>query len=886
MTGPLNPVMIILPSEMKIRTCFIVFVLYVLLSPKAQATKADPTKRITKEYVATRILSGAPHIDGIPDESCWKEGEWAGDFVQRTPKGGDKATFGTVFKILYDERNIYVAFRCNDPEPEKIMRLVGKHDELKGDAVGIAFDSYFDQRSGFEFDVTAAGGKVDMSIVDDGQSFNFNWNAVWYAKAAVNDSGWTAEIMIPFSQLRFSNKDVQTWGLHVTRRIYRYNEEDNWQWIPLDAPGMVHLFGELKGIEGIRASSRIELMPYTVGKIRLSEPQAGNPYATGVDKNINAGFDAKVGLSSNFTLDLSVNPDFGQVEADPSLLNLTVFEPSFEEKRPFFIEGANMLQFSTGASSLFYSRRIGSAPKYNPALGPGEYSRIPDRTAILSAAKVTGKTENGLSVGLLQCITADEYALIRDADGKESREKVQPLTSYAVSQIRKEMNHGNTLAGGILTSTNRFFKDGPLDFLNKNAYTGGFNILQQFHDKTYYIKFAAAGSYINGDSTAMIREQTSSARYYQRPDNSYRKLDSTLHFMSGSSGELMMGKQGNGHFVYYERLRWITPGYESNDLGFLNSSDILEQKTAVSYKENYARKFYSKYSFFSEHGDQWDFSGRSINSWTEVYGSIIFKNYQELSGGVVHYYNQNNARILRGGPMMKLPSYFNTYFDLSSDDRKKLWTSFHFGHFDYHDGISHSAIYTLNLNWKAGNAVTLGTSFTFNPLINDYQYVAVSNGKYILGRLKQETAYLTLRAGIYLTPEISIQYYGNPYFSTGNYSDLKKVVKPMSSNYRDRFQSFSPGDIALQDNRYTVRDVSDGSVLTFASPDFMYHEFHSNLVFRWEFRPSSNLYLVWTHGRTSYENQSGGNMSDATRGFFSIYPENVFLVKFVYWFSI
>ncbi len=837
-------------------------------------------------YHTSRITGEIPKIDGIPDDSCWEDGEWSGDFLQRTPRGGDKASFQTFFKILFDDKNLYIAFRCEDPDPEKIMRLVGRHDELKGDAVGIAFDSYFDHLTGFEFDVTAAGGKVDMSISDNGKSFNFNWNAVWYAKAAVNDSGWTAEIMIPFSQLRFSNKEVQTWGLHVTRRIYRLNEEDNWQWVPLDAPGMVHLFGELKGISGITGSSPIELLPYIVGKARFSKPESGNPYATGSEPGGSAGLDAKVGLSSNFTLDVTLNPDFGQVEADPALLNLTVFEPTFEEKRPFFIEGADMLQFSTGAGSLFYSRRIGSSPKYNPSLQDNEYSKVPSQTTILSAAKVTGKTERGLSVGILQCFTANEFAKISDEDGNEYRKKVQPLTSYSVGQVQKEINDGNTLIGGILTSTNRDISDEQLKFLNNNAYTGGFNFMQQFHNKTYYVKFSAAGSYINGDSTAMIREQTSPARYYQRTDNNHRSVDSTLHAMSGSTGQLLVGKQGNGHFTYYERFRWVSPGFESNDLGYLNISDFFEQKTAVSYKENYARKFYSKYSFFTEHGDQFDFSGKVIYSWTELYASIILKNYQKLSGGVVHAYNQNNPGTLRGGPMMKLPSSFLTYFDLGSDDRKPFYSTFHFGHSSYLDGISKSTVLTFNLNWKAGTAVNLGTAITYNPLVNDYQYVAATGGQYILGRLRQETAWFTFRAGIYVTPEISFQYYGNPYYSAGNYSSLKRVTDPDAKQYADRFYYYSDDQITLQNQQYTVADPSVDGLLTFKNPDFQYHEFHSNFVFRWEFRPSSNLYLVWTHGRTSYESISGKDMSNAARGFFRIYPENVFLVKFIYWFSI
>ncbi len=841
-----------------------------------------------RTFQTTQIISDAPRIDGFLNDPCWEEGNWSGDFVQRTPKSGAVASQNTIFKILYDDRNLYIAFKCFETEPDKIERQIGKRDQLKGDAVGIAFDSYYDQRTAFEFDVTAAGGKVDMIGTDNGQSWNFNWDAVWYAKTALFDSGWTAEIQVPFNQLRFSDKDEQIWGLHVTRRIYRFAEEDNWQLIPVDAPGMIHLFGELKGIKGISKKAHIELLPYTVGKIKFSKKETGNPFATGVDKTISAGFDAKVGLSSNFTLDMTVNPDFGQVEADPSELNLTVYETIFEERRPFFIEGRNLLEFNTNAGSLFYSRRIGSPPRYNPLIEESEFSTKPAETSILSAAKITGKTQNGLSLGILQCLTANEYATIRNINDDERHVKTQPLTSYSVAQIQKDFSRGNTVVGGIITSTNRIFDEPQFNFLNKNAYTGGFNILHQWHEKTYYVKFSGSGSYIGGDTSAMIETQRSPVRYFQRPDNKYMSVDSSLESMAGTCGELLIGKRGNGRFTYYERFGWSSPMFETNDLGYLSKSDFIDQKTAFSYKVNDPKNFYVKYSLFTEQVFRWDFSGKNQVNWVEINGSILLSNYWGGSGGIVYQYGINDPRILRGGPSMKLPSFYNPYFNVYSDQRKKFSGQFNYVGNLYNDGLSKTGNYKLSNTWIAGHAITIGSALTYQPGIIDYYYVTTTGNKYIMGKLKRETAYLTLRIGVYITPEVSIQYYGNPYFSVGKYSNFRKVIDPNADNYRDRFYYYSDDEINFNSisNKLEINDLNDNTSFSFTNPDFQFRELHSNLVFRWEFRPSSNLYLVWTHGRSRYNNVSGGSLSSTASGLFDIYPENVFLIKLNYWFPL
>ncbi|MGE5395811.1 MAG: DUF5916 domain-containing protein, partial [Candidatus Saccharibacteria bacterium] len=352
-----------------------------------------------KVYTTTRLTTEKPVIDGVLNDPCWQTGEWSGDFIQWIPNEGAKPSQDTKLKILYDNKNLYVAIRAYDSEPGKISRKAGRRDEMTGDIVGINFDSYHDHRTGFEFSVTAAGQKIDLLLTNP-MNGDMNWNAVWYVKTGMEDSAWVAEYEIPLSQLRYSNKDEQVWGMHLWRWIDRLSEESDWEKQSLSGPGMLYSFGELRGIQGLPRSQRIEIMPYAVGKLKTFEKVPLSPFANkGRQWLGNAGLDAKIGLSSNFTADLTVNPDFGQVESDPSVMNLTAFETFYEEKRPFFLEGKNIFNFDMGDDGIFYSRRIGQAPDYRPKLQDNQYMKYPDNTSILSAVKISGKSAKGLAVG-------------------------------------------------------------------------------------------------------------------------------------------------------------------------------------------------------------------------------------------------------------------------------------------------------------------------------------------------------------------------------------------------------------------------------------------------------------------------------------------------------
>ncbi len=364
-----------------------------------QFASADSSEK--KTYVTNNINPRPPVIDGILDDPIWDKVAWGGDFIQRSPNEGEEPSQATAFKILYDDRYIYVAVMAYDDEPEKIERRMTRRDDIEGDWVEVHFDSYFDQRTAFGFMVSVAGVKGDFVISDDGDNWDYTWDPIWYVKTGTNEKGWAAEIRIPLSQLRYGKKADQIWGLQVTRRIFRKQETSQWQLIPQKASGWVHMYGELYGIKGIKAQRQVELTPYTVGKMQRFKREEGNPFATGGLENLYGGLDGKIGLTSDLVLDFTINPDFGQVEADPSVVNLTAFETYYSEKRPFFIEGRNILSFqimggdgSFSRDNLFYSRRIGRSPQYYPDTEEGEFLDMPENTTILSAFKITGKTKS------------------------------------------------------------------------------------------------------------------------------------------------------------------------------------------------------------------------------------------------------------------------------------------------------------------------------------------------------------------------------------------------------------------------------------------------------------------------------------------------------------
>lgn len=839
-------------------------------------------------YKTMRLTTEKPTIDGVLNDACWETGEWAGNYTQWVPNEGAKPTYPTYLKVLYDDKNIYVAMRAVDYEPDKILRRAGRRDEWAGDAVGICFDSYFDHRTGFEFDVTAAGQKIDL-IITNPWNADHNWNAVWTAKVGMEDSCWVAEYEIPLSQLRYSTDKKQVWGMHAWRWIDRLQEESDWEPQSSTSPGMLYLFGELHGIENIPKYRHIEIMPYTFGKLNTFEKEPDNPFAeTGRRWSVNAGIDAKIGITSNFTADLTINPDFGQVESDPSEMNLTAFETRYDEKRPFFLEGKNIFNFELDNEvNLFYTRRIGHSPAYEPELDSNEYLRYPENTTILSAVKVSGKTANGFSLGVLQSTTANEYA-IKDSLGEKTNLKVEPLTSYTLARIQQDFKEGNTMLGGIFTATNRGINNVHLEYLNREAYTGGVDLLHHWKDKEFYVDAKLIGSMVEGAPNAMINLQESSARYYQRADAKHIKFDSTRNRLSGYGGKIRIGKVSKGLWRYFTELNWRSPGLELNDLGFMHQADIITQKNSLSYFVNHPVSVFRTYSVGIEETNKWDFGGRYLFTEILVNGSVQFLNKWSVNTMIRYTTPSLDTRILRGGEAMKTPEVWFNHFYFQTDYSKKIAFSFH--------SDASLSVNKLYRYYKIEPTITVMPvsnlkfyiSGRYENMINEWQYIntkTVNNEyRYILGKVDQRNLNLTFRVDYIVTPELSIQYYGSPFASVGKYSKLKQVTDPKAKSYKDRYNLINP---ELVEGNYEVSESNDGIIdYTFENPDFDFSQFRSNLVFRWEYRPGSHLYLVWSHEKTYDDKPAGTSLDNAFSNMMDIVPFNIFLIKFNYWFSL
>lgn len=844
-----------------------------------------------KSYKASPIQK-APVIDGILDDEAWNEGGWVGDFIQHEPFNGTSATQKTEFKIVFDENNLYVAFKAFDTSPDSIVRRMTRRDDQDGDVVGLAIDSYHDLRTAFLFSVSAGGVKFDRMMTEDGENEDDSWNPNWWVKVGLNENGWAAEMKIPFSQLRFSKNANSAWGLEVFRQIFRKDELDLWQHIPKDAPGLVHLFGEMPGVETIQPKKIFDITPYGVAKAEHYKSEPGNPFADGHDAKLNAGLDAKIGVTNNLTLDMTINPDFGQVEADPSQVNLSAYEVFFQERRPFFIEGANITTFGIGIGdggvgndNLFYSRRIGRRPSLFPSLENGEHVFVPQFTPILGATKLTGKTGNGLSVGFIESVTAREMAEI-DHDGKRRMETVEPLTNYFVGRVQKDFDQGNTLLGGMMTATNRDLDEFTRDYFHRSAYSGGIDFTQFWKNKSWMFNVNAAFSQVNGSEKAIEATQRSPVRFFQRPDNDYVNFDTTRTSLTGSGGRMQLLRQ-KGHWSAIAVLLWKTPGFELNDIGYLRQSDQLFSLIWGQYRVWEPKSFYRSYSISADFYRIWDFGGNHQSDGLEANGSINLKNYWWLNFGTNLSFAGISNNMLRGGPRMKLPGSANAWMNISTDQRKNL---------SFNVSASVQQGFEKNLyNWYVGSGIVYKPvnvlSLSFNPAysvaFDELQYVTkkslTQEDRYIFGSIDRKTVSASLRISFNITPDLTLQYWGQPFVATGKYSDFKYISSPFASKYEDRFVVYSSDQLAWRNNENQIDENRDGNVdYSFGKLDFNVQEFLSNFVLRWEYSPGSAVYFVWNQTRSGFISTGDLQVAENLSDLFSEKPHDIFLVKFSY----
>jgi len=854
-----------------------------------------------KQYKATRITE-APVINGILDEPEWNSGEWIDDFIQHEPYNGKTASQRTEFNILFDDDNLYVGIRAFDTSPDSIVNRLTRRDEVDGDLVAIIVDSFHDLRTGFAFGVSSAGVKYDLMFTNDGENEDESWNPNWWVKTSLNAEGWVAEMKIPFSQLRFDKNSGNIWGFEVARILYRKDETDCWQHNPKDSPGMIHMFGELTGLDGIKPRKIFDVTPYGVARSEKFKAEPGNPFReTGKLTGLNGGIDAKIGVTNNLTMDLTINPDFGQVEADPSVVNLTAYETFFEEKRPFFIEGNNITNFNIGLGdgdvgndNLFYSRRIGRRPQGNFDMEEGWHSDMPVFTTILGAAKLTGKTKDGLSLGFVDAITANEKAEI-DTSGGRTYQTIEPLSNYFVGRVQKDYNEGKTIIGGIVTGTNRDLDARLGDIMHKSAYSGGFDFTRYFNDKSWMFNISTAFSQVNGSKEALQMTQKSSARYFQRPDNDHTEYDPERTSLAGSGGKIMLQKL-NGHLFLMGSVLWRSPGFEINDLGYIQDVDEILTVLAAGYSEWEPKGIYRDYNFNADIWTTHNFGGQRVGTGFEWNGSMGFKNYWDAWTGGNISIAQLSAGTLRGGPMMKIPGNLRFYGGFSTDYRKKLNVSIR-ANISLGLEKNSGSLYTeLDFTYKPFNFLYLTFSPEYNPSFADLQYVTTKSyggsDKYIFASIHRKTISASFRINVNISPDLTLQYWGQPFVATGKYHDHKVILDPMADRYTGRFWTFTSAQKTFHEvsNSYEIDMDLDGNTdYQIKNPDFKVREFLSNLVLRWEYTPGSTLYLVWSQNR-SYSNGMGemsyfsdlGDLFNRDNNM----PHNIFLIKFSYRFGL
>lgn len=848
-----------------------------------------------KEY-NTRKTTAPLIIDGNLDEEAWKLATWKEGFQMYYPYDSKKPSEKTSFAIIYDEDFVYVAMRAKDANPELITKRLTRRDDLDGDWIGIQFDSYNDLQTAYGFNVSVAGTKRDVFMSEDGDSQDESWDPIWWVETNITNDGWVAEMKIPFSQLRFVNSFEQTWGIQVQRYIHRNEEISLWNHKKRDDPGWVHHFGKMNGLIDIKPKKVFDLYPYAVGSFSSYEKEDDNPFSDGSDWNQNVGLDGKIGLTNNLTLDFTINPDFGQVEADPSSVNLSGFELFFEEKRPFFIEGSNIINFplmfgdgDLAWENLFYSRRIGRQPHYDPDLEDGEYAKVPDFTNIIGAAKVTGRTENGWSIGVLESLATTENAVLQNSEGDSWGETVEPMTNYAAASLQKDFGKGNTLLSGMFTATNRMIKSEHLNYLHKEAYSGGVDFTKYWKDKSWFFGAKASFSQVSGDSTALINTQRSTTHNYQRPDATHISLDSSRTSLSGYSGLVSLGKTGGGRFRFVVATAFKSPGYEINDIGFVRRSDNIFNLIWMGYRINEPFSIFNNIGININQWSNFDFGGTYLGTGGNTNSFATFENNYEMGLG----FNINTQGLstshLRGGPAYLLPGSTNQWIWLGSDGRKKIRVNLFASNSGGFDNYYHRNSFEMGISVKPSNNIMISISPEYRISTNEQQYVgeAEYNGgmRYILSTIEQQTISASLRVNWNLTPDLSLQYWGQPFFATGDYNTFKYVDDPRNSEYQKRFVTYTDNQISMneEDEIYEIDETLDGVTdYTFDIPDFNTKVFLHNLVFRWEYRPGSVLFFVWSQNRQDYTSDANVPFNDNFHDMFDFKPHDTFLLKLSY----
>lgn len=859
----------------------------------------DSTAVISKKiYVTTSIgQEQPPTVDGLLNDPAWNLVEWGGDYIEFQPDENTPPSYQTKFKIVYDSKNLYIGVRCYDAEPDKIVKRLSRRDGFEGDFIEFNIDSYHDKRTAFSFTTSVSGVKGDEFVSNNGNNWDESWNPIWYTKTNIDEEGWTAEFRIPLSQLKFGGEENQVWGLQSTRRIFRAEERSLWQRKPIDQPGWVSEFGELHGLKKMEPQKQLEIQPYTVTSGETYEAEEGNPFRDGSESDFTVGLDAKIGVTNDLTLDLTVNPDFGQVEADPSAIALDGFQIFFREQRPFFVENKNIFDFrlseseagnTFGFDNLFYSRRIGRSPQGSVDTADDEFVDQPDNTPIIGAAKFSGKTKDGWAIGVLESVTARRFAVIRNENGEEREEMVEPLTNYVVGRLQKDFNNRNSYIGGIFTGTNRDNLTEELDFLHKSAFSGGLDFKHQWANRDWYVEGNVIFSHVKGSQEAIENTQESITHLFQRVGADHVEVDPNKTSLTGSGGNVQIGKVGNGHWKFESGGTWRSPELELNDLGFQRQADDIRHYTWIGYQTLKPDSTFRRVGINYNHWTAWDFGGNhnylqfNTNSWQN------WKNNWFTNVGFNYAPIEYDVFALRGGPRLRQSPWMSFWNSINTDNRKKVrFNAFHNGRKAV-DNSFRSYYVEAGLTYQPINALRI-SAFPSIRINNDkLQYIdnfddINGSARYLNGEIDQRTLSMSFRLNYTINPNLTIQYWGQPFISRGRYSNFKHINAPNAKRFEDRFTSYSSDQITLVDGTYGVDENLDGTEdFSFDDPDFSFVQFRSNLVIRWEYIPGSEIFLVWSQDVSKDGDPSAGLLPSLGDNIFGQRPQNIFLLKATY----
>lgn len=842
--------------------------------------------------------AGSISIDGKLDDPAWAAAPRQTGFVQRFPKDGSKPTLETGFAILYDDDAVFVGVWADDPRPDLIRALLTRRDvDAPADAVTVQFDSYHDRRTAYAFQLNAAGVQRDLLLFDD-SSQDDTWDAVWTGDVATTATGWTAEYRIPLSQLRFASNETQQWGLQVVRVIGRTGEQDSWSPWPRSAPQVVSKFGVLDGIDHLKPATRLELLPYASAGIDRMPVEAGDPLndRTGFRRGI--GLDLKYGLGPAFTISATLNPDFGQAEADPSQVNLSVNELFFAEKRPFFLEGMDLfklpLRNNDGGEAAFYSRRIGAQPSDPDA--DFTYIKRPETTTIYGAAKLTGKTSSGWSVGVLDAVTGQERAEIitpavaaaPDAAAVDSMRQepvVAPLTNYMIARVKRDFGDGKTSIGASATAVNRKLAGTGLEAtLRDQAYTGGLQATHRWADNAWTANLSFLGSWVHGSKEAIAATQQSARHFFQRPDATDVHFDPNRTSLSGTSAKWMIGQLGDTkHWRYGFGGDLRTPGLELNDAGFQQSSDRVTPFVLLQYHEDAPSEHLLNWGLSADVFEVNTFEPRLLQYGLEYNGNVQLSNYWQIFAGGNIDRSRWATTALRGGRTLRVdPGLFN-FFSINTDTRKPVWFALNLngGH------NPTSGAYEGGLDLGATVQARSNLDFFVGPAIyarnNPMQYVDrigpadALDSNFIFARIHETDVSMTLRVSWAFSPHLTLQAYGQPFISSVHYNQFKDVNNPGAEHYADRFRMLSSSELAFT-------EANRPAALVIDRPDFNFRQLRSTVVLRWEYRPGSTVFAIWRHGRTddTFSDgrfHAGRDLSDLA----TAASENIVMVKANYW---